>query len=119
HTTSLGTHLTLDMAGAIRFGPDLEWVASNTDYATDGGQSVEQAAAAVAEYLPAIRPRNLAPGYSGIRPKLQPPGGAFRDFVVREESDAGFPGFVNLIGIESPGLTSALAIAAMVDRLLR
>ncbi|KAJ2767031.1 hypothetical protein IWQ56_003487, partial [Coemansia nantahalensis] len=103
HTTSLGTHLTLDMAGAIRFGPDLEWVASNTDYATDGGQSVEQAAAAVAEYLPAIRPRNLAPGYSGIRPKLQPPGGAFRDFVVREESDAGFPGFVNLIGIESPG----------------
>ncbi|KAJ2692314.1 hypothetical protein H4R19_006177, partial [Coemansia spiralis] len=100
HTTTLGTHLTLDMAGAIRFGPDIEWVASNTDYATDGGPDIEQVARAVAEYLPAIRPADLAPGYSGIRPKLQPPGGAFRDFVVREESDAGLPGFVNLIGIE-------------------
>ncbi|KAJ1735290.1 hypothetical protein LPJ61_000630 [Coemansia biformis] len=118
HITSLGTHLTIDMAGAIRFGPDIEWIASNSDYATDGGPPIEQVAAAVAEYLPSIRASDLAPGYAGIRPKLQPPGGAFRDFVVREESSAGFPGFVNLIGIESPGLTSALAIARMVDRLL-
>ncbi|KAJ2358953.1 hypothetical protein IWW50_000353 [Coemansia erecta] len=116
--TSLGTHLTLDMGGAIRFGPDLEWVASNTDYAINGGEPVERVAVVVAEYLPAIRAENLALGYTGIRPKLQPPGGAFRDFVVKEESDAGFPGFVNLMGIESPGLTSSLAIAQMVDDLL-
>ncbi|KAJ2440929.1 hypothetical protein IWW46_003746 [Coemansia sp. RSA 2440] len=116
--TSLGTHLTLDMGGAIRFGPDLEWVSSNTDYATDGGEPIKKVAAAIAEYLPMIQAKDLAPGYTGIRPKLQLPGGVFRDFVIKEESDAGFPGFVNLVGIESPGLTSSLAIAQMVDRLL-
>ncbi|KAJ2781384.1 hypothetical protein H4R18_002914 [Coemansia javaensis] len=117
NVTTLGTHLTIDMAGAVRFGPDIEWVASNTDYTTAGGPPLDQAAAAIAEYLPGIRAADLVPDYAGIRPKLQPPGGAFRDFVVREESDAGFPGFVNLIGIESPGLTSSLAIAQLVDRL--
>ncbi|KAJ2674962.1 hypothetical protein IWW42_001464 [Coemansia sp. RSA 1085] len=118
HITSLGTHLTLDLGGAIRFGPDLEWIASNTDYAPSGGQSLEHVAEAVAQYLPAIRAKDLALGYVGIRPKLQPPGGEFRDFVIQEESDARFPGFINLLGIESPGLTSSLAIAKMVACLL-
>ncbi|KAJ2162370.1 hypothetical protein GGF46_000734 [Coemansia sp. RSA 552] len=118
HITSLGTHLTVDMAGALRFGPDLEWVSSNTDYSAGGGPPLEDVAAAVSEYLPGIRAADLALSYTGIRPKLQQPGGQFRDFVVREESDAGFPGFVNLLGIESPGLTASLAIAQMVDRLL-
>ncbi|KAJ2845093.1 hypothetical protein IWW36_004930 [Coemansia brasiliensis] len=118
HITSLGTHLTLDLGGAIRFGPDLEWTTSNIDYAPDGGQLLEHVAEAVAQYLPAIRAEDLALGYVGIRPKLQPPGGEFRDFVVQEESEAGFPRFINLLGIESPGLTSSLAIAKMVSCLL-
>ncbi|KAJ2632806.1 hypothetical protein IW137_004639, partial [Coemansia sp. RSA 1287] len=79
---------------------------------------IKKVAAAIAEYLPMIQAKDLTPGYTGIRPKLQLPGGVFRDFVIKEESDAGFPGFVNLVGIESPGLTSSLAIAQMVDRLL-
>ncbi|KAJ2361553.1 hypothetical protein IW150_007216 [Coemansia sp. RSA 2607] len=122
HITSLGTHLTIDMGGAIRFGPDLEWVKSNSDNSFEGGShrqpSMSDVAAEISKYLPAIKADDLEPGYTGIRPKLQPPGGSFRDFVVKEESDAGFAGFVNLVGIESPGLTSSLAIAKMVDGLL-
>ncbi|KAI8324759.1 FAD dependent oxidoreductase [Martensiomyces pterosporus] len=118
HITSLGTHLTIDMGGAIRFGPDFEWISSNTDYAVKGGQSLSDVAAAVSDYLPSIRLEDLGLGYTGIRPKLQPPGGKFHDFVVQEESAAGMPGFVNLVGIESPGLTSSLAIAQMVERIL-
>ncbi|KAJ2083496.1 hypothetical protein H4R24_000769 [Coemansia sp. RSA 988] len=119
HATSLGTHLTLDMTGAIRFGPDLEWILSNTDYAVDSAAATRSvAAAAIATYLPQIRAQDLSVDYAGIRPKLQPPGGSFRDFVIQEESAAGFPAFVNLVGIESPGLTASLAIARMVDGLL-
>jgi hypothetical protein len=68
----------------------------------------------VQEYLPALRPETLQPDMSGIRPKLQGPGEPARDFVVREETQAGFPGLVNLIGIESPGLTSSIALARHV-----
>ncbi|ORX73684.1 FAD dependent oxidoreductase [Linderina pennispora] len=118
HITSLGTHLTVDMGGGIRFGPDLEWIESNTDYDMRGGASLDQVRQAVAEYLPGIRTEDLSLGYTGIRPKLQPPGGRFHDFVVSEETGAGMPGFVNLVGIESPGLTSSLAIAEMVERLV-
>ncbi|KAJ2556345.1 hypothetical protein EV175_002078 [Coemansia sp. RSA 1933] len=116
--TSLGTHLTIDMGGAIRFGPDLQWVDSNADYApADDPALLAGAARSIAQFLPAIGAADLSPGYTGIRPKLQGQGGAFRDFVIKEESADGFPGFVNLIGIESPGLTASLAIAAMVGRL--
>ncbi|KAJ2741120.1 hypothetical protein GGI20_005407 [Coemansia sp. BCRC 34301] len=115
---SLGTHLTLDLAGAIRFGPDVEWVASNEDYAPEGGAPISKVVKAINAYLPDVRSEDLSLGYTGIRPKLQHQGGAFCDFVVREESGAGMPGFVNLIGLESPGLTSSLAIAAMVDKAL-
>ncbi|KAI9502948.1 hypothetical protein GGI25_003222 [Coemansia spiralis] len=116
--TSLGTHLTIDMGGAIRFGPDLEWITSNTNYAADSASSIDDAVSAISEYLPGISAEDLSPGYTGIRPKLQPPGGAFRDFVIKEEADTGFPGFVNLLGIESPGLTASLAIARMVNSLV-
>ena len=75
-------------------------------------------AAAIERYLPAIDAAWLAPDYAGIRPRLAGPGEAFRDFVVAEESAAGWPGFVNLIGIESPGLTAASAIGARVAELL-
>ncbi|KAJ2900902.1 hypothetical protein IWW38_000277 [Coemansia aciculifera] len=118
NVVSLGTHLTLDLAGTIRFGPDVEWTASNDDYAPEGGAPIPDVVQAINMYLPAVRSEDLCLGYTGIRPKLQHPGGAFRDFVVREESDMGMPGLVNLIGIESPGLTSSLAIATMVDGML-
>ncbi|KAJ2395347.1 hypothetical protein GGI23_004341 [Coemansia sp. RSA 2559] len=117
--TSLGTHLTIDMGGAMRFGPDLQWIESNSDYATSDDPTLrENAARSIAQFLPGIGAADLSPGYTGIRPKLQSRGGAFRDFVIAEESDAGFPGFVNLVGIESPGLTASLALASMVSRLV-
>ncbi|KAJ2654015.1 hypothetical protein GGH99_007444, partial [Coemansia sp. RSA 1285] len=117
--TSLGTHLTIDLGGSMRFGPDLEWVSSNTDYSTSNDPALlETTACSIAQYLPGIGMADLSAAYAGIRPKLQSPGGAFRDFVVQEESADGFPGFVNLVGIESPGLTAALAIGRMVDQLV-
>ncbi|KAJ2507656.1 hypothetical protein H4217_008742 [Coemansia sp. RSA 1939] len=117
--TSLGTHLTIDLGGSMRFGPDLEWVSSNTDYSTSNDPALlETTAYSIAQYLPGIGMADLSAAYAGIRPKLQSPGGAFRDFVVQEESADGFPGFINLLGIESPGLTAALAIGRMVDQLV-
>ncbi|KAJ2817386.1 hypothetical protein GGI24_005411 [Coemansia furcata] len=118
NVVSLGTHLTLDLGGAIRFGPDVEWTSSNTNYESEGGAPIEEVVRAINAYLPAVRSEDLGLGYTGIRPKLQRPGGAFCDFVIREESDANMAGFVNLIGLESPGLTSSLAIATMVDKIL-
>jgi L-2-hydroxyglutarate oxidase LhgO len=108
----LGIHLTLDLAGRVRFGPDAEYV-SDVDYAVDPGKA-ESFAVAVARYLPALEGARLVPDYAGVRPKLSGPGESLRDFVVQEESTAGFPGLVNCIGIESPGLTAAGAIAERV-----
>jgi len=112
----LGVHATLDLAGRIRFGPDAEYVTA-LDYHVDPAKAAGFAHA-IGRYLPAIRADWLQPDYAGIRPKLSGPGEPVRDFVVAEESDAGRPGFVNLIGIESPGLTAAEAIAARVVALL-
>jgi L-2-hydroxyglutarate oxidase LhgO len=70
------------------------------------------------KFLPFLEPEDLSPDQSGIRPKLYRAGEEFRDFVIREESDRGLPGLVDLIGMESPGLTSCLAIAELVERLL-
>ncbi|KAK6537622.1 hypothetical protein TWF694_011798 [Orbilia ellipsospora] len=111
----LGTHLTLDMAGRMRFGPDVEWVDGPDDLVARDYR-LEEAVAAVAAYLPGIKKESLSADYCGIRPKLHPKGGQFQDFIVREED--GFSGFVNLLGVESPGLTSSLAIAEMVDDIL-
>ena len=111
----LGTHLTLDMAGRVRFGPDIEWVDDATDYAPREDR-LEKAITAVQQYLPGVDRDAMAMDYSGIRPKLAGPGIGFRDFVIQRED--GFDGFINLLGIESPGLTSSLAIAEMVDSLL-
>ncbi|KAJ2464727.1 hypothetical protein GGI02_004907 [Coemansia sp. RSA 2322] len=119
HAESLGTHLTLDLAGNIRFGPDVEWTDANDDYAPGPAPPpIARAARAIAAYLPAVRPEHLVLGDIGIRPKLQRPAGPFCDFAVRDEAPAGMPGFINLVGIESPGLTASLAIAAMVDQIL-
>ncbi|KAM0327998.1 hypothetical protein ACHAQA_005397 [Verticillium albo-atrum] len=116
----LGTHLTLDMAGRIRFGPDVEWVEDPEDVAPNAAR-LPQAIEAIREYLPDLDASALAPDYAGIRPKLGPAGAVghgkgFHDFIIRKED--GFEGWVSLLGIESPGLTSCLAIAERVEELL-
>ncbi|CAG8531956.1 7854_t:CDS:1 [Paraglomus brasilianum] len=120
HIVGVGTHLTLDLSGAIRFGPDVLYVDTPDDYdiVDDNGERTEQVWKAVTSYLPKIKKEKLYPGYTGIRPKLQGPGEGFRDFVIKEESDHGLNGFINLVGIESPGLTASLAIAEMVEGIL-
>ncbi len=112
----LGVHVTLDLGGRVRFGPDAEYV-DRIDYAVDPGKA-EHFASAAQRYLPTLRAEWLTPDQAGIRPKLAGPGHAFRDFAIEEESANGMPGFVNLIGIESPGLTASPAIAERVVALL-
>lgn len=112
----LGVHVTLDLGGRVRFGPDAEYV-SQLDYHVDPAKAGAFAAAA-RRYLPALREDWLQPDYAGIRPRLSGPGEPARDFVVVEESAAGLPGFVSLLGIESPGLTAASAIGDRVVELL-
>ncbi|KAK4544609.1 hypothetical protein LTR36_004181 [Oleoguttula mirabilis] len=118
----LGTHLTLDMSGRVRFGPDVEWVDSPTDLApTSNRQRFEAALRDIKTYLPGIDTEAVALDYAGIRPKLGKLGAVgsgkgFQDFYIEKEE--GFDGFVNLLGIESPGLTSSLAIAEEVHRML-
>ncbi|KAI5785065.1 NAD dehydrogenase [Peziza echinospora] len=113
----LGTHLTLDMAGRMRFGPDVEWTDDPEDLKPSEGR-VEEAVKSISEYLPGITREDIVPDYCGMRIKLKPKGATFQDFVIEEESKNGFPGFINLLGIESPGLTSSLAIAEQVEGLL-
>ncbi|KAK9485588.1 putative FAD-dependent oxidoreductase [Lipomyces starkeyi] len=108
----LGTHLTLDLGGRLRFGPNVQWVSSPDDLVPEGRQ-LEEVYAEVTKYLPQIDKASLLPDYSGIRPKITGPDHeGFTDFAIRKEE--GYPGFVNLLGIESPGLTSSLAIGEMV-----
>lgn len=118
----LGTHLTLDMGGRVRFGPDVEWVDSPSDLMpTSDRARFETAIASIKSFLPGVDEQALALDYAGIRPKLQYKAGVaggkgFQDFYIRREE--GFEGFVNLLGIESPGLTSSLAIGEEVYRIL-
>ena len=114
---SLGIHLTPDLAGGLRLGPDSTYV-DKIDHTVDQEKS-GIFASAVRNFLPTLEARDLNPDTSGIRPKLQGPNDGFRDFVISEESSKGFPGLVNLVGIESPGLTSCLAIAEYVEHLLK
>jgi L-2-hydroxyglutarate oxidase LhgO len=115
---SLGVHVVLDTGGRLRFGPDAEYLPDRRlDYRVDPRKRGAFAEAA-RRILPEIADEDLEPDISGIRPRLQSRGGAPRDFVIAEEGARGLPGFVNLIGIESPGLTAAPAIAEHVARLL-
>jgi L-2-hydroxyglutarate oxidase LhgO len=111
----LGVHLTLDMAGQARFGPDVEWV-DHVDYAVDPARA-ERFYPAIRRYWPALPDGALMPSYSGMRPKIVPPAVAVQDFLIQGSSDHGVDGLVNLFGIESPGLTSSLAIADYVGEL--
>lgn len=110
----LGVHLTIDLAGRAKFGPDVEWLAPDAprDYRVDGARA-ERFAAAIRRYWPDLPDDALAPAYAGIRPKLDDPAGA-GDFVFAGPRDHGVAGLVHLFGIESPGLTSALAIGEML-----
>ena len=113
----LGIHATLDLAGRLRFGPDAEYV-QRPRYDVDPAKAV-RFAESLRRFLPELRAEWLVPDQAGVRPKLAGPGEPFRDFVVEEESAAGFPGLVSCLGIESPGLTAAPAIADRVVELLR
>lgn len=131
---SLGIHATVDLNGRVRFGPDSRYldgrdggslVSANNgadpfipDYSVDEGR---QSAfyESIRRYLPSLSQESLHPDLSGIRPKLQGPGEPCRDFVIREETQAGYPGLINLIGMESPGLTACVAVARMIRNMVR
>ena len=112
----LGVHLTLDMAGQARFGPDTEWI-DGIDYAVDPRRG-DRFYAAIRTYWPALRDGALQPSYAGIRPKISGPKEPAADFVIQGPAEHGVPGLVNLYGIESPGLTASLPIAVEVRRSL-
>ena len=112
---SLGIHATPDLWGGLRLGSDSHYITRDKfDYEVD---ILERRTffSSAARLLPFLDEEDLIPDTAGIRPKLQGPDEDFRDFVIKEESELGFPGFINLIGIESPGLTSAPAIATYVE----
>ena len=114
----LGIHVTPDLTGSLRLGPDDSYLDGRIkDYSVDEKKR-DDFHRSVAKFLPDLKEADLSPDVSGIRPKLQPKGGEFRDFVIRDEADKGLPGFINLIGIESPGLTASLAIAEDVGRIV-
>ncbi len=108
----LGVHLTIDMGGSLVAGPDTEYIAElDYDVAADRAEAF---ARSVSSYLPGVTSDDISPGYAGIRPKLQGPTSEFRDFFIEHADKHGLPGLVNLIGIESPGLTASPAIAERV-----
>jgi L-2-hydroxyglutarate oxidase LhgO len=115
---TLGVHAVVDLGGRLKFGPDIEYQEDRVaDYRVDEkkrsafGESVRR-------ILPHVRDEDLTPDMCGIRPKLQGPGEPPRDFLIREESARGLPGFINLVGIDSPGLTASPAIAKYVGGML-
>ena len=118
--SDLGIHVTPDLAGGLRLGPDAQYV-KNIEYSIRE-ESKTDFLECVQKFLPQLKLNDIIPDTAGIRPKLQGESDTFRDFVIQEEKEKGFPGFINLIGIESPGLTSALSIAEiaknMVNKLL-
>ncbi len=114
----IGIHVTIDMGGGVKLGPDVEWMPDNIyDYSVN---KLQQKAfyESAKKFLPFLELNDLVPEMAGIRPKIQKQGEAIQDFYVQEELKKGFPGFVNLIGIESPGLTSSLAIGEYVNNIL-
>jgi L-2-hydroxyglutarate oxidase LhgO len=109
-------HLTLDLGGQARFGPSFRWV-DEVDYSVDAAEA-DGFYAAVRRYWPALPDGALQPGYAGLRPKITGPGEPAADFRIDGPAEHGVPGLVNLFGIESPGLTSSLAIAEVVAQRL-
>ncbi|MFH1666472.1 MAG: NAD(P)/FAD-dependent oxidoreductase [Elusimicrobiota bacterium] len=115
----LGVHATLDLGGGLRLGPDDKYLdGREKDYSVDENRKRDFYSSAI-KFIPFIEEKDLFADTAGIRPKLQENGGEFRDFIIKEESDQGLPGFINLVGIESPGLTASAAIAKYVKGLIR
>ena len=108
--------MTLDMSGAVRFGPDVEWI-NEIDYGVDPKRA-KNFYAAIRQYYPSLMDNTLHPGYSGIRPKITPKGSATGDFMIQGPQEHGVPGLVNMYGIESPGLTASLTLADLVSQKL-
>ena len=117
-SAGLGVHLTIDLGGQARFGPDVQWVSDAQDLVVDPARG-DAFYAEVRKYWPELPDGALQPAYAGIRPKIHGPGTPASDFVIQGPAVHGIPGLVNLFGIESPGLTSALAIAEYVQELLQ
>ena len=113
----LGVHLTLDLGGQAKFGPDVQWVDDPADLQVDPRRG-DAFYAEVRKYWPGLADGALQPGYAGMRPKINAPHEVAADFLIQGPAEHGVPGLVNLLGIESPGLTSSLAIAAQVSSLL-
>ena len=118
----LGIHLTFDLGGRARFGPDVEWLESSdpdaVDYRVDAGRA-NRFYAAIRRYWPDLGEGTLTPEFAGARPKLSGPGAQAADFLLHGPQEHGVPGAIALYGIESPGLTSSLAIGARVERILQ
>jgi L-2-hydroxyglutarate oxidase LhgO len=108
----LGIHVTLDLAGRMRFGPDVEWV-EEENYDVNAARAASFYGA-IRRYWPALRDGMLQPDYAGIRPKLTRPGEPAADFMIEAPEQHGLPRLVHLFGIESPGLTSSLSLAESV-----
>jgi L-2-hydroxyglutarate oxidase LhgO len=112
----LGVHLTLDLGGAARFGPDVEWIDA-VDFNVDPRRA-DSFYPSIRTYWPQLPDGALQPAYAGIRPKLSGPGQPARDFVIDGPDQHGLPGLIQLFGFESPGLTSSLAVGRHVSRML-
>jgi L-2-hydroxyglutarate oxidase LhgO len=112
----LGVHVTIDLGGQVKFGPDFSWI-DRVDYRFDESRAAAFYQA-IRRYYPGLKDGTLQPGYTGIRPKIHGPGQPAPDFLIQGEDAHGVPGLVNLFGIESPGLTSSLAIADHVAAML-
>lgn len=114
----IGIHVTIDLGGGVKLGPDVKYLDSNIyDYKLTVSKQ-EAFYKSAKKFLPFLEFDDLAPEMAGIRPKIQKPGEPLSDFYIMEETDRGYPGFINLIGIESPGLTSSIAIAKYVENLI-
>jgi L-2-hydroxyglutarate oxidase LhgO len=114
----IGIHVTIDLSGGVKLGPDVKFLESNVyDYKLTPSKQNDFYKSAK-KFLPFLEFDDIAPEMAGIRPKIQKPGEPLRDFYIMEESKRGFPGFINLIGMESPGLTASIAIANYVNGLI-
>jgi L-2-hydroxyglutarate oxidase LhgO len=114
----IGIHVTIDMGGGVKLGPDVKYLDSNVyDYKLTISKQ-EAFYKSARKFLPFLEFNDIAPEMAGIRPKIQKPGEPLMDFYIMEESNRGYPGFINLIGMESPGLTSSIAIARYIKELI-
>lgn len=115
----LGIHSTIDLSGGLKLGPNAFYLNKNIyDYTVNSSNSLKFYNSAK-KFLPFLSPEDLSPDMAGIRPKIQTPGGISKDFIIKNESDKGYNNFINLIGIESPGLTSCMAIAEYVEKIIK